>query len=163
LHVGELETARGALENGLRIGRDAGIYWNQSSFTRASSEIHFNSGDLDKAYALAEEALKIAEDQHDEADKALAGVWLGRVLVRRDSPQSGRAEKLVLEGIGTLENLKLKPYSAVGYFRLGELHADRDERQEALRNLTKAEGMFREMGMEHWLSRTQEAIGRLGH
>ena len=34
-------------------------------------------------------------------------------------------------------------------------------RFEALENLKKAETMFREMGMDHWLAKAQKALARL--
>ncbi len=44
---------------------------------------------------------------------------------------------------------------------MGELYADRGQRENALENLKKAEGMFQEMGMDYWLAQTQEVLGRL--
>ena len=44
---------------------------------------------------------------------------------------------------------------------LGELYADRGQGQKALQNMKKAEGMFEKMGMDYWLARTQEVLGRL--
>jgi hypothetical protein len=44
---------------------------------------------------------------------------------------------------------------------LGELYADTGKKDKALKNLKKAEEMFREMDMEYWPAKTQEALARL--
>ena len=41
---------------------------------------------------------------------------------------------------------------------LGEFYADTGQRAKALK---KAEGMFREMGMDYYVRLTQEGLGRL--
>ena len=51
--------------------------------------------------------------------------------------------------------------SCLGYLWLGEVYAESGRREEALENLKKAEGMFREMGMDYWLGKAQEALARL--
>jgi hypothetical protein len=35
------------------------------------------------------------------------------------------------------------------------------QKDKALENLKKAEGMFREMGMDYWLAKTHKALERL--
>jgi len=44
---------------------------------------------------------------------------------------------------------------------MGELYTDRGKKEEALENLKNAEGMFQEMGMDYWLTKTQEILDRL--
>ena len=55
----------------------------------------------------------------------------------------------------------MKPSCALGYFSLGELYVNAGQKEKALENLKKAEGMFQEMGMDYWLTRTQEVMRRL--
>jgi hypothetical protein len=86
---------------------------------------------------------------------------LGRVIGKADPSQSARAEGLILEGISILGELGLKPYQAEGYLRLGELYADSGEREKALTTLRKAEAISREMGMDYFLVRADEALERL--
>ena len=59
------------------------------------------------------------------------------------------------------DELKIRPFSAQGHLFLGELYIDSREKEKALENLKKAEGMFQEMGMDYWTGRTQEVLGRL--
>ena len=71
------------------------------------------------------------------------------------------AEECILQGIKICNELKIKPFSAQGYLFLGELYADSNKREKARENLKKAEGMFREMAMDYWLTRTEEVMGSL--
>ena len=49
----------------------------------------------------------------------------------------------------------------MGYLFMGEICADAGEKKEAMENLKKAEEMFLDMGMDYWLVKTQEVLGRL--
>jgi hypothetical protein len=44
---------------------------------------------------------------------------------------------------------------------LGELYVDTGQREKGLKNLKKAEVLFKEMGMDYWLARTPEVLDRL--
>ena len=48
-----------------------------------------------------------------------------------------------------------------GYYYLGELYTHIGKQDKAMENLKKAEEMFRDMGMDYWLTRTQEILDRL--
>ena len=50
---------------------------------------------------------------------------------------------------------------AQGNISLGELYDDSDQKENPLENLNKAKAMFREMGMDYWLTKTQEVLDRL--
>jgi hypothetical protein len=60
-----------------------------------------------------------------------------------------------------LEELGQPLFYCWGYLCLGEVYADAGRPEEALENLKKAEGMYREMGMDYWLGKAQEALARL--
>ena len=66
-----------------------------------------------------------------------------------------------MQGIKLLEGLKMRPWQAEGHLLAGELYADTGQQQKALTSLNRAQGMFQEMEMTHWLSRTQRALGGL--
>jgi predicted negative regulator of RcsB-dependent stress response len=71
------------------------------------------------------------------------------------------AEERILQGIRLLEQLQIKPWQAEGHLLAGELYSDTGQEQKALASLMKAQGMFQEMEMTHWLSRSQRALDRL--
>ena len=86
--------------------------------------------------------------------------WLGRILAKAGTSKIEKARKNILNGIKIIEDFKLKPLSSLGYLLLGEIFADSGQKDLALKNLKKAESMFQEMGMDYWLGKTQEVLGR---
>ena len=86
---------------------------------------------------------------------------MNSILGKEDISQSDKAQEYILEGIKILEERKIRPYSSWGYLYLGELYADMGQREKALETLNKAETAFRNMGMDYWLRRTQDALAKL--
>ena len=83
---------------------------------------------------------------------------MGRILVKTDPNQYGRAEESILKGMNILQELRLSPYCSQGYLCLGEFYADTGQKDNAIEILRKAEGMFREMEMYYWLAKTDEIL-----
>ena len=73
----------------------------------------------------------------------------------------GNTEDYITKGLGILHGLRLKPYESVAYLYLGELYADTGQTEKALDALKKAEAEFKDMGMDYWLRRTHEVLGRV--
>ncbi len=159
--LGENETARQHMEKGLKIHSDVGLGYHMGFYYGIFSIVHFNSGDLQNAQLWAEKALKISRKNHEKWAEGFVGTLLGRILGKSGAPRVDQAEECIVKGIRILDELKAKPAYAQGYFFLGELYADTGQRDKALENLKKAEKMFKEMGMDHWLEKTQEILGRL--
>ena len=82
---------------------------------------------------------------------------------KTDQTKCTEAEQSILKGIKILEQFKLKAWYALGYLFLGELYANTGQKKTAMENLTKAKLMFQEMGMDYWLEKTHEAMGRLSN
>jgi hypothetical protein len=75
------------------------------------------------------------------------------------------AKQTIQRGISMCEELKLKPFSAVGHLLLGELLADAGRKEEAVENLSKTEALFLDMKVtpkSYWLKRTKEALAKMG-
>jgi len=107
---------------------------------------------------IAEEALRLSQKNREEVE-GRSRILLGRILGRTEPSQTHKAEESILKGIEVLQELQMKPSYAEGCLWLGELYLNTGKRQKALQNLKKAETMFRDMGMDYWLSRTQELLG----
>ena len=60
-----------------------------------------------------------------------------------------------------LHTVKIKPDYSQGSLILGELYLDAGEKEKALKYLKEAEGSFQQMGMDYWLTRAREVLGRL--
>jgi len=119
--------------------------------------VELDSGDLKKAQQRAEEALQIAQKNHQHGE-GFVWIVLGRILGKTESPQNDRAEESFLRGIKILEELKLKIYYAPGYYYLGELYANTGQKEKAVETLKKAEKLFKQMRMDYWLSKTHNIL-----
>ena len=71
------------------------------------------------------------------------------------------AREEMLHGMRILDELQVRPRYAVALLRLGELYANAGEREPAIENLNKADGMFKEMEMNYYIHKTQEIFERL--
>ena len=106
--------------------------------------------------------MKFCRERGERMQEGLSTVALGRVTGKAEPTQNARAEEYILQGIEMLQELKLKPYQAEGYLFLGELYAETGRTEKAIEMLNEAEAEFEDMGMEYWLSRTQEVLDRVG-
>jgi hypothetical protein len=93
--------------------------------------------------------------------QAVLKLYLGWVIARKDPTQIEAAEDFIRQGIIQLEELGIKAYYSTGYMILGAVYAESGRPEEALEPLKKAEAMFEEMGMEYYLDRTREILGKL--
>jgi hypothetical protein len=123
--------------------------------------VHFDSGNTKEAQRCLVKAAKLSQEHSERHWQASSLIWLGRALQDGGTPQNAKGEKYILHGIKVCDNQKMKPISAQGYLFLGELYAHTDQREKALENLGKAQGMFQEMGMDYWLAKTKVVLGRL--
>ncbi len=159
--LGKVELARKHVQKGLQAQRDAGIPYHLSRCFLVLGMICHDSGDYSDARSAIKEAIEFAESNKEMHFEGYSRIWLGKILSKVDSGDRVKAEDYILKGTKLLDELKIKPWSAQGYLFLGEFYADGSQREKALANLKKAEGMFQEMGMDYWLAKAQEFLGRL--
>jgi len=159
--LGDREAARNHIEKAIKIHSDAGLPFNLSLFLGLLSMVHFDSGNLKNSQSCAEKAVELSQGNNEKSNEGSSRIFLGRILGKRDPSQSDKAEESILQGIKILDELKIKPYSAQGYLFLGEFYVGTGQREKALENLKKAEGMFKEMGTDYWLAKPREILGKL--
>ena len=158
---GDLEAAQKHAEKALEIQRDAGIPFFLSLHYWLLGRVHLDLGDLENAQSCVEQALELAQSNNEKHIEGVSRTYLGRALGKAERSQASEAEGSILQGINILDELKLKPWYSIGHLFLGELYADMGQTEKTLENLKKAEGAFREMGMDYWLRRTQEVLKRV--
>lgn len=159
--LGEPETALRHLEGGMQQLRDSGLSMFLSEHYACLAMIHLDWNDLEQARDCAQEALRYALNEGEKRVEAMAGFILGKVQGRIDPSRVDEAERSIMRSIDSLNALQSRPYLSQAYLALGELHADTGSREKALPALKTAEDMFREMGMDYWLGRTQRVVERL--
>jgi tetratricopeptide (TPR) repeat protein len=158
---GELDAARGQFEKRLETYRSTQSTLYVSAACNGLALVCLDLGDVEAARTHIEESLELTRKHGERHEEGRSVVILGRVVGKADPSQSAKAEGLILEGIKMLEELKVKPYQAEGYLYLGELYADTGQKEKALETLNKAEGMFRQMGMDYWVARTEKVLEKL--
>ncbi len=161
LLLGELGTAREHVEKGHESDRAVGMSLISSLYYMLVTEICLESGDWVGARSYAQEGLQCAKTHGERVYEGMLGVLLGKALARAEPSQSAKAEKLIVEGIEILDDLRLRPRSGQGHLHLGELYAENHQREKALQSVKQARDMFREMGMEYWLTRTTKVLESL--
>jgi len=159
--LGNLETARKHVEKGIQIQKGARIPYYLSFHYLALGMVNLDSGDLKKGERSFKSALKLSEKHSEKWVEGTSKAFLGRMMAKTDASQVERAEEYILEGLKILDDRKIKPWSSIGYYFLGELYTDMGQRKKALDNLKKAHGQFEEMGMDFWLSRTLSVLAQM--
>jgi tetratricopeptide (TPR) repeat protein len=153
--LGNLENAQKNMEKGLKIQSDLGLPYLMSFHYLLLSMVHFDSDDLKNAQRCIEEALTLSKNSNEKWIEGLCMIFMGRILLKADRSQSGKAEEYILQGIKVLNGLKIKPLYAQGVLILAELYATTNRRLKALVNLKKAQMMFKRMGMDYWVAITK--------
>jgi tetratricopeptide (TPR) repeat protein len=159
--LGDPETGKRHAEKGLKIHRDSGVEMFLSMTHSLLGGIHLNLGDLKNARNLAKEALRLSQKNNEKAIEGLSWLLLGTISGKTEPLQINKAEECILKGIEICKGLKIKPHYSLGHLYLGQLYMDAGEKEKAIDNLKKAEGMFREMGMDYWLGKAQEVLAAL--
>jgi tetratricopeptide (TPR) repeat protein len=155
------EKALEHLEKGLKIHLDLGIPMWLGSIHAYLAMAHLQLGNLEKALVHAEQGVNLCRANNERLHEAGAEMVLGRVIGAGGSARFDEAREHILRAVKTVEELKLKPSTAVGHFHLGELSASSGRTAEALEHLRRAEAMFRQMGMDYLLGKTQDALAKL--
>jgi len=159
--LGDYDTAREHAENGLRIQRSTKFKAFYSTQHWALGEIYLDIGNQEKAQGHIQKALHLAQKYNERAWEGLSWITRGMVIRKTDPQQIEKAKDSILKGIKVAEELKLRPHSAVGYLRLGELYSETGLQEKAMYNLEKAREMFQEMGMDYWLTKTEVVLEKL--
>ena len=160
-YLGDPEVGRRTAEKGLQMYRESGIELFLSPFQWAMGNIQLDLGDLINAEKSMEEALKLSRKNKEKHFEGLALVGLGRVLGRKEPRELDKAEGCFIKGLKILSDQKMKPLYSQGRLFLGEFFLDRGKKEKALENLKEAEVTFQEMGMDYWLNRTKEVLGKV--
>jgi len=158
---GDLDAAHKHFEERLEIYRSTEypllLAWNYYGL----GMVHLDCSDLKSARSNIEESLKLSRGRGERWVEGLSTIALGMVVGKAEPSQSAQAEEYMLRGVRILDELKFRPYVAVGHLFLGDLYADTGQKERALESLKKALSMFKEMGTDYWLRRTQNVLEKL--
>jgi len=160
--LGEYETAREHADKGLKIQKSPVMLpWHYYTLAVISVAL----GNLEQAQGYFAESLKLSQEFNVKDCEGVARILLGVLAGKADLEHIDDALKQIQQGISILEEGKLKLLIALGHLHLGELFVDAGRKEEALKNLKKAETLYQEMKVtpkSSWLKRTKKALGKLG-
>jgi tetratricopeptide (TPR) repeat protein len=158
---GNLEAARDCGRKAARIQAEGKVSVMLSLAHLLCGAVSLDCGDLAGALDSIEQALRLSQSSGERYIEGRTLAWQGRVLGKADVSQVAAAEERIQQGIRLLEEMKIRPWQAEGHLLAGELYSDTGERQKALTSLGRAQDMFQQMDMTHWLSRTQRTLDKL--
>jgi tetratricopeptide (TPR) repeat protein len=161
---GEYETAREQADKSLSMQEKIGIPFLTAWCLFSLALILRDTGDLMRARESAEKSLKLTQEHKIKNLEGLACMLLGSIKGKMDTVNIDEDQHQIRNGIKIVEELRLRPLSAIGYLLSGELFADAGRKEEALENLKKAESFYLEMKVtpkSYWLKRTREALAKL--
>ena len=156
IHQGDLEKARKFADQAIVAACQPGAASGNAILTQSIlAMVYSELGDLEKAHSCATEAVKLSEERAVGAWEGSTHFVYGLVLARMGKERYEEAEECIERSLMILDEYRLKPWLANGILTLGEIYAHSGQSKKALDALRKAAGMFREMGMDYWLNRTQ--------
>jgi hypothetical protein len=117
---------------------------------------YLETTDTMNAEKCANLALKSAQEHDERYFEAFSRMLLAQSIVKRDVLRFNEAKQHMIGAIKTLDELKIRSAYAVAIYFLGQTYAYGDQKEIAKRTLEKAEGLFREMGMDYWITRTRQ-------
>jgi class 3 adenylate cyclase/tetratricopeptide (TPR) repeat protein len=158
--LGDLAIAKKHVEEGYAMQKGISVNWVISYYPYSLCLIRLDEGDIVTAQNYAKEALELSIKEKTLSDEGRSRCMLGRVKGKRKSSEFDEGERLIIQGIKILEELKLRPWISRGYYYLGELYSDIGEYDKALNWLEKAKMEFQNMGMEYDLSFAKSLLGK---
>jgi tetratricopeptide (TPR) repeat protein len=155
--IDDKEPAQKYIKKGMKIQKDAGIPYYLSFHYFALGMVQLASGHVKQSEESFKAALRLSHEHNEKWIEGTSRIYLGITTAHDDKLKIEKAEESILEGIKILEDRQIKPWSSIGYFNLGMLQAHRGKMRPARINLQIAGNLFKEMGMNYWLSLTRQS------
>ncbi len=159
--AGNTKMGKRYAQKGLTLHLESGIEMNLTYSYYASGMAYFETGDFEIALNFLEKALTIAQKNNEKENQGRILFEIGSAMNKIDPEVTTEAEEYIFKGIKILEELKLKPFFAQGYFTLGDFYFNNNEIEKAVKNLKIAKSLFQEMEMVFWLDRAQSLLSKI--
>ncbi len=124
-------------------------------------EIHLLAGDVPAASHLAEDALKLAINQHERGNVVYARYLLAEIHSLERPIRADAAEKHYHDALTLGTKLGMRPLVARCNAGLGTLRMRLGKPREAERPLITARALYRSMGMHFWLDKLDTDLTEL--
>jgi tetratricopeptide (TPR) repeat protein len=119
------------------------------------AEAHAYAGRYEDARRFAERVLDWARERNKGGWELVAHHALGLAAVRADSMQPAVADRHLGRALSLAHEYGRRPLVARCHLDLAELHRKTGQRERAMKHLSQATAMFRDMGMRFWLGEAE--------
>jgi tetratricopeptide (TPR) repeat protein len=119
-------------------------------------------GEVAVARPLAQEALAVAQTRKERGFEAYARHLLGVIAAQAEVPDVTTATHSYQHAVVLAQALGMRPLLAHLHYRLGILFSHLGEEAQATAALSTAVDRYQTMAMTLWLSRAEQALGRVG-
>jgi tetratricopeptide (TPR) repeat protein len=116
---------------------------------------------LEKAHALAERALVLAQEHQERGHQAYALRLLGDIAAWRDPPEHEQAEAHYRQALALADELGMRPLRAHCHLGLGTQYAKSGQPEHARTELSTAMALYRAMDMTFWLPQAEVALAQV--
>jgi class 3 adenylate cyclase/tetratricopeptide (TPR) repeat protein len=124
-------------------------------------EIALHTGRLASVHALAEQALKLAQDRQERGNHAWALRLLGTLAAHGDPAAMAQASDYYEQAMALAEELGMRPLQAHCHRGRGALYARTGQWEQARSELSTAIELYRALGMTFWLPQAEEALAQV--
>jgi len=148
--------ARSAASIAFATSRQSTVQFALAYLTQARALLHLAEGQLDAALTSARKAIEFGTQSHFRLEQGAAQRVLGQVL--EASGDRGQASAALAQSLETFEEIQSLPelgqtLLAYGRFKLG------DDAAEGQRLITRARGIFAQIGAVGWVAETDTGPG----
>jgi predicted ATPase/class 3 adenylate cyclase len=161
--TGRSEEGLKLLEDGVRLTEELGVRAYLALWTINLGDGLLAAGEIDRARAVAQQALELAMNHKERGHQAWALKLLGDIAATGAPADIGEAEAYYGRSLVLAEELQMRPLMARAQLEMGRLYAVAGRRAQAEEHLATALGLLREMDMRFWLARAAEGLMALGH
>jgi tetratricopeptide (TPR) repeat protein len=151
-----------ALLEQVRDFADARSYVSQAPRILAYlGEAYGLAGRTEEGRAALQRALDIARERGMRGHEAWALYFAGDSYTLCDPADAFSAHQYYSDAVALAHELEMRPLEAICYLASGQQAQKSGRRAEAREQLTRANEMFREMGMQSWLESAESALKTL--
>jgi tetratricopeptide (TPR) repeat protein len=161
--LGRLDEGLRLLEDGVTLTDALGVRAYLALWTAQLGEGLLVAGQVERARAVAQRALDLAQGHREQGHQAWALRLLGDVTACGDRAETEAALGFYDQALSLAEELQMRPLVARIHLGLGKLHARNGDRDKTEEHLGTALGLLREMDIRFWAARVTEELMALGN
>jgi class 3 adenylate cyclase/tetratricopeptide (TPR) repeat protein len=159
---GRVQDGLALLSEGVTLSDEMGVKAYLSLWTAHLAEGLLAAGQIERARAVAERALSLAETHKEEGHRAWTLALLGEIAAAAEPLDPVAAERALTEAATIAHRLELRPLIGRVHLGLGRLHLRVGRAAGAEQELIAAIQLFGEMEMRLWIEQAAHELRRLG-